>query len=154
MFHGFPLSAALGKDSPWSMRAKFDTSISDFTIKLNHRGILSGLAELSGALGDENVLFVAIDKLDKIGEEKVKTVTYEITVRNTKSTASSFYLQDQIPVSQNKELVILLVESSGATLDENSGLLNWKLNIKPKETKKITFTYSVKYPKTKIVAGL
>ena len=46
--------------------------ILDFTIKLNHRGILSGLAELSGALGDENVLFVAIDKLDKIGEEKVK----------------------------------------------------------------------------------
>lgn len=108
---------------------------------------------------DKNIVVTRVKQKDKtkektIGEEKVKTVTYEITVRNTKSTSSNFYLQDQIPVSQNKELVILLVESSGATLDENSGLLNWKLNIKPKETKKITFTYSVKYPKTKIVAGL
>ncbi|MCE9539322.1 MAG: DUF4139 domain-containing protein [Bacteroidetes bacterium] len=108
---------------------------------------------------DKNIVVTRAKQKDKtkekiIGEDKVKTVTYEITVRNTKSTASNFYLQDQIPVSQNKELVILLVESSGATLDENSGLLNWKLNIKPKETKKITFTYSVKYPKSKIVAGL
>lgn len=54
-------------------------SISEYSIKINHRGILSGLAELAGAkdlpagqAGNENALFVAIDKLDKIGEEKVK----------------------------------------------------------------------------------
>ena len=47
-------------------------NISDYSIKINHRGILSGLAELAGAKENENALFVAIDKLDKIGEEKVK----------------------------------------------------------------------------------
>lgn len=46
--------------------------ISDYTIKINHRAILSGLAEISQASGKESSLFVAIDKLDKIGEEKVK----------------------------------------------------------------------------------
>jgi histidyl-tRNA synthetase len=52
--------------------------IQDFTIKINHRAILSGLAELAGSenaclpVGRESSLFVAIDKLDKIGEEKVK----------------------------------------------------------------------------------
>src|SRR6187549_223098 len=46
--------------------------ITDYTIKINHRGILSGLAEVIGAGGNETSLFVAIDKLDKIGEEKVK----------------------------------------------------------------------------------
>jgi histidyl-tRNA synthetase len=46
-------------------------SIKDFTIKLNHRAILSGLSELIGS-EKESSLFVAIDKLDKIGEEKVK----------------------------------------------------------------------------------
>jgi histidyl-tRNA synthetase len=46
--------------------------ITDYTIKINHRGILSGLAEIIGATGNETSLFVAIDKLDKIGEEKVK----------------------------------------------------------------------------------
>ncbi len=52
--------------------------IEDFTIKINHRAILSDLAELmvsenaSLPIGMESSLFVAIDKLDKIGEEKVK----------------------------------------------------------------------------------
>ncbi len=45
--------------------------IKDFTIKINHRAILSGLGELTGSQ-NESSLFVAIDKLDKIGEEKVK----------------------------------------------------------------------------------
>jgi histidyl-tRNA synthetase len=45
--------------------------IADYTIKVNHRGILSGLAELTGTT-NETALFVAIDKLDKIGEEKVR----------------------------------------------------------------------------------
>ncbi len=46
--------------------------IADYTIKINHRGILNGVAEVIGAKGNETSLFVAIDKLDKIGEEKVK----------------------------------------------------------------------------------
>jgi histidyl-tRNA synthetase len=46
--------------------------ITDYTIKINHRGVLSGLAEISGAQNNEGALFVAIDKLDKIGEDKVK----------------------------------------------------------------------------------
>lgn len=46
--------------------------LSDYTIKINHRGILSGLAELAGSLENQMSLFVAIDKLDKIGEDKVK----------------------------------------------------------------------------------
>ena len=46
--------------------------IKDYSIKINHRAILSGLAEIAGAKGNESSLFVAIDKLDKIGEGKVK----------------------------------------------------------------------------------
>jgi histidyl-tRNA synthetase len=46
--------------------------ITDYTIKINHRGILTGLAEAAGATGKETALFVAIDKLDKIGEQGVR----------------------------------------------------------------------------------
>jgi histidyl-tRNA synthetase len=46
--------------------------ILDYTIKVNHRGVLAGLAELAGAKENQMSLFVAIDKLDKIGEAKVK----------------------------------------------------------------------------------
>jgi len=46
--------------------------IQDYTIKINHRGVLSGIAETIGAKENETSLFVAIDKLDKVGEEKVR----------------------------------------------------------------------------------
>lgn len=43
-----------------------------YTIKINHRGVLSGMARIAGAGDNEGALFVAIDKLDKIGEEGVR----------------------------------------------------------------------------------
>ncbi|MCS6794431.1 MAG: histidine--tRNA ligase [Raineya sp.] len=46
--------------------------IQGFEIKINHRKILAGIAEKIGAEGKENELCVAIDKLDKIGKEKVE----------------------------------------------------------------------------------
>ena len=45
--------------------------ILDYDIKLNNRKILTGLSEAIGADGMESQLCVAIDKLDKIGVEKV-----------------------------------------------------------------------------------
>lgn len=45
--------------------------ITDFTIKINHRKILSRLYETIGKGGNESELFVAIDKLDKTGKEGV-----------------------------------------------------------------------------------
>ncbi len=44
----------------------------DFTIKINHRGVLRGIYEALGSAGKETDLLVAIDKLDKIGEEGVR----------------------------------------------------------------------------------
>lgn len=46
--------------------------IKDYTIKINHRGVLSGLAEIAGLKDNESTLFVAIDKLDKIQESGVR----------------------------------------------------------------------------------
>jgi len=45
--------------------------IEEFTIHYNHRQILAGVAEVIGASGQETDLLTAIDKLDKIGLEKV-----------------------------------------------------------------------------------
>lgn len=43
----------------------------NFMLKINNRKILTGLSEAIGATGEEGTLAVAIDKLDKIGKEKV-----------------------------------------------------------------------------------
>lgn len=46
-------------------------NITDYTIKLNHRKVLTAVAEIVGMSENPTALFVAIDKLDKIGLEKV-----------------------------------------------------------------------------------
>ncbi|GAB2537588.1 histidine--tRNA ligase [Spirosoma aerophilum] len=46
-------------------------NVPDFTVKINNRKILAGIAEAIGAPGQEGTLSVAVDKLDKIGKEKV-----------------------------------------------------------------------------------
>ena len=43
----------------------------DFTIKINHRGVLRNIFQALGGEGRETDLFVAIDKLDKIGRDGV-----------------------------------------------------------------------------------
>ncbi len=51
--------------------------LTDFTIKINNRKILTGIAETVGATGKEGDLAVAIDKLDKIGKEKVEAELHQ-----------------------------------------------------------------------------
>ncbi|WP_297335664.1 histidine--tRNA ligase [Algoriphagus sp.] len=46
--------------------------IPDYSIKINNRKILTGISEVIGEAGKESSLAVAIDKLDKIGWEKVR----------------------------------------------------------------------------------
>jgi histidyl-tRNA synthetase len=69
----------IGSDSMWNevdLIQLFDEVLSnlglnDFSIKINHRKILSGIAELIGKPEMLIPITVAIDKLDKIGLEKV-----------------------------------------------------------------------------------
>lgn len=46
-------------------------ALEDYTIKMNNRKILQGIIEVAGATGKDEEFCVAIDKLDKIGQEKV-----------------------------------------------------------------------------------
>lgn len=48
--------------------------VQHFTIHINHRAILQELAVLIGASGQEQTLAIALDKLDKIGAEGVRSV--------------------------------------------------------------------------------
>ncbi|MEL6539531.1 MAG: histidine--tRNA ligase [Bacteroidota bacterium] len=47
--------------------------LSQFSIHINHRGVLRGLATMLGAADQETALCVALDKLDKVGKANVLT---------------------------------------------------------------------------------
>lgn len=84
-----------------------------------------------------------------LGSNKKQVFTYEITVKNNKKEGINMLVKDQYPLSQNKEIEVELLESSGAAINEETGVLNWKLYLASGEVKKLRISYSVKYPKDK-----
>ena len=86
-----------------------------------------------------------------LGSNKKQVFTYEITVKNNKKEAINILLKDQYPSSQNKEIEVELQQSDGAAINTETGVLNWKLQLVPGESKKVRISYSVKYPKDKVL---
>jgi TonB-dependent SusC/RagA subfamily outer membrane receptor len=84
-----------------------------------------------------------------LGSNKLQKITYELTVKNNKKDAVKLLLKDQYPISTNKEVEVELLESGDAMINTEIGVLTWKLELAPGESKKVRISYSVKYPKGK-----
>ncbi len=92
--------------------------LNNYSIKMNHRGILYGLAEVLGAKGKENALFTAIDKLDKMDESKVT----EELLENGFSTAQTRQLFELLRAKEsNAEQLEFINEKLGSTTQGKKG---------------------------------
>jgi len=89
-----------------------------------------------------------------IGSSKKQTFTYEIRVRNAKKEKINMLLKDQYPIATDKDMEVELLQADGADVNKETGVLTWKLSIAPGETKKVRISYSVKYPKDKVIGNL
>ena len=89
-----------------------------------------------------------------IGSNVREAYSYTITVRNTRKEPATIILQDQQPVSNDKDIELEDKDTGGSEYDEATGLMKWTVKLAPNESKKLTFGYTVKYPKGKIVTGL
>lgn len=88
------------------------------------------------------------------GGNTKQVFTYEILVKNNKITDVNLLLKDQFPLSNIKEVVVTLEDGSDAMINTETGVLTWKIDLKPGESKKVRFSYSVKYPKDKKIVNL
>jgi uncharacterized protein (TIGR02231 family) len=86
-----------------------------------------------------------------LGANKKQTLTFEITVRNNKKETVQMELRDQYPISTNKEIEVELLQHDGASVDGETGILSWNIQLAPGEIKKFRVSYSVKYPKDKVI---
>ena len=89
-----------------------------------------------------------------IGSNIRETFAYNITIRNTRKEIINLVVQDQMPVSNDKDIVLEDMDKGNSEYDETTGMMKWTLSITPNETKKVNFGYTVKYPKGKTVSGL
>jgi len=84
---------------------------------------------------------------------------FEFVINNRRQQAIELSLHDQIPMTNNDDIEIELLtpEISSSTTkitmnDEKE--IEWKLNLRPGEERKVPFSYAVEYPKDKRVSGL
>ncbi len=88
-----------------------------------------------------------------LGGTRKEKRTYEISVRNNKSKAITLEILDHIPVSKQQDIKVLLLDQGGAEYTEAIGKLLWTIQLNPGETKKVSFSFEVSFPKDKPVSG-
>ena len=88
------------------------------------------------------------------GSMNKQVFTYEITVKNNKVTPVQLLLKDQHPLSAVKEVEVSLEDAGEAEVNPETGVLTWKVDLKPGESRKYRFVYSVKYPRDKRIVNL
>lgn len=87
-----------------------------------------------------------------LGDKQLKYFTYELEVKNHRANNIDIIIEDQIPVPSNDEIKVSLLNTGKAEYIKKTGLLSWKFNMIAKQSKKMTFKYSVEYEKNKPLA--
>jgi uncharacterized protein (TIGR02231 family) len=82
-----------------------------------------------------------------IGNKQIKTIAWDIQVRNNKRREIKMLIEDQFPVSTNEAIEVSLGKLKGAEVVESKGLIRWELNLKAGKSKTLSHSYEVKYPK-------
>ncbi|MDR3286290.1 MAG: DUF4139 domain-containing protein [Prevotellaceae bacterium] len=101
---------------------------------------------------DKNITVTRIRKRDFSGKQFLgSNITeireWDLTVHNKKNQDITIILEDQVPVSTEKEIKIEDLNISNAEKNTETGKLTWKLTLKPAESHSMNVKYSVKYPK-------
>ena len=89
-----------------------------------------------------------------IGSNRKQEYAYRIKIRNTKKEAVTLKIEEQIPVSTNNQIEVVLIEAGGAVHEVETGKLAWDVTMGANETKEVVFKFSVKYPKGKVISNL
>jgi uncharacterized protein (TIGR02231 family) len=115
-------------------------------------------------------LFLGVDEGIKVKREEIKKEkgqgglvgkthqerrAYRLTIENHKKEKVQLVLHDQIPVAQNQDITVKILNMSDQTEeDKQPGHLKWRLNLDPGAKKEITFEFLVEYPEGMNISGI
>ena len=85
------------------------------------------------------------------GKSVRKTRSYKVEVKNTRKAAVDIVITEQVPVSGNKDIEVVLKNSSHGEFAPKTGKLLWKLTLQPGETRTLEVEYAVTHPKDWVV---
>ncbi|QHJ08448.1 DUF4139 domain-containing protein [Hymenobacter busanensis] len=134
--------------------------------KVYHRGAYVGDTKLeTRAYNDSLEVSLGFDDRIIVNRAKVEDLsgkaglsnnrrvrlTYELNVRNLHPEAVRVRVLDQVPISEEKEIQVKVLDTSGAQLDAQTGKLTWIVPLAANTNKKLRFSFEVEYPQDKPV---
>ena len=82
-----------------------------------------------------------------IGANRTETRTFEIAIRNKKTQTIHLTIEDQVPLSTDKDIEVEVETDKEAKKNNDTGAVTWELDLPPSTEKKLLLKYQVKYPK-------
>ena len=101
---------------------------------------------------DKNVIVTRNSIKDSTAKQligsKVKYIrAYEIVVRNNEKLPIEIIIEDQLPISQQKEIEVTEIEVGNGKIDPDTKIVTWRYDILPNQTVKTKLKFVVKSPK-------
>lgn len=111
------------------------------------------------ALKVERVFVKKFQKDEGVLSKKTKMVyEYRIEIANNRKADVDLTVKDQLPIAQNKEIVVECLEPRLGRGDspekDDREMLTWKLKLKPAEKKQIPLSFVVEFARGQAVEGL
>ncbi len=112
------------------------------------------------SLGRDKKIMIKREKDKELKSKKtmntnaLETVAYTTNIRNTRKQAIDLVVMDQMPVSNDNNILIEDQQREGAEYNEDKGEVKWTLHLASNESKMLKLGYTVKYPKQKTVNNL
>lgn len=133
------------------------------------QGTYTGKTKIAQTVNDTLEISLGSDKRILVERKKVKDVSatsffgstkaitnnFEIVVRNNKKEAVEVVVEDQIPVTTDKDIEVKLTANpNNAAFDAAEGKLTWRISLEPTKSETLKFGFELKHPKNKLINGL
>lgn len=86
-----------------------------------------------------------------IGTNIKESFVYTVSLRNTRKEAVNITILEQLPISNDKDIVVEDADTDNGGYDETTGEVKWTLQLKPNDIQKKHVGFTVKYPKGKSI---
>ena len=92
------------------------------------------------------------------GKDRQVTLAFRTSIENLRDVPVTVALEERMPVAQDERVSVKISASKTSpgsiAISERPGVLNWKLELAPKEKRDISLEYSVRHPKDMVLPGL
>jgi len=141
-----PGRVAIYRDGAFVGRGKMAAAGKDETVRLGFGA--DDKVKIERAVIKRNEGSAGLIVTSKTDERSFKT-----SVRNGHDFPIKVAIEDQLPVSENEDIVVEMLPSTTppttTNLRDKRGVLEWALEAKPGEVKDVTFAWRVRWPKDK-----